>query len=61
MLLLLATFASFEENIKGSLELGKLADFVILNEDLFEIDAVKIRDVEVLETRVDGLRFFESK
>ncbi len=55
-----AAFASFEEDIKGSLAIGKLADFVILSEDLFEVDAVKIRDVEVLETYVGGKLSFKA-
>jgi hypothetical protein len=47
-------FASFEENIKGSLEQGKLADFVILDQDIFEIAPEKIREVKVLQTIVGG-------
>ncbi len=55
-----AAYAAFEEDIKGSLEVGKLADFVILNEDLFEVDVVNIRNVEVLETWVNGELHFEK-
>lgn len=47
-------YASFEENIKGSIEPGKLADFVVLNEDIFSIAPEKIRDVRVDMTIFDG-------
>jgi predicted amidohydrolase YtcJ len=47
-------YASFEENIKGSIEAGKLADFVILQRDITAIDPVGIRDVRVVKTVVGG-------
>lgn len=53
-------YASFEENIKGTLEPGKLADFVILDENLLEIDPVKIRDVKVLSTWVGGKKVYDN-
>jgi hypothetical protein len=49
-----SAFAEFQENVKGTIEEGKLADFVILSEDIFTIDPVKIRDVSVVLTVVDG-------
>ena len=51
---LYAAYASFEENIKGSIEVGKLADFVVLDEDILKIDPVKIKDVNVVMTIFDG-------
>ncbi len=56
-----AAYASFEENIKGSLEPGKLADFVVLEKDILSIDPVEIRDVKVLRTVVGGQTVFEEK
>jgi predicted amidohydrolase YtcJ len=49
-----SAFASYEEKIKGSIEVGKLADFVVLDEDIFKIDPVKIKDVKVLMTVFNG-------
>ncbi len=49
-----SAYASFEENIKGSIEVGKLADFVVLDEDILKIDPVKIKDVKVVMTIFDG-------
>ncbi len=54
-------YASFEEELKGSLEVGKLADFVVLERDLFEIDPAEIRNVKVLRTIVGGKTVFEAK
>lgn len=56
-----AAYASFEEDIKGSLEVGKLADFVILSEDITNINPVEIKDVSVLETYVGGKRVFRNE
>jgi predicted amidohydrolase YtcJ len=49
-----SAYAEFQEGVKGTLEAGKLADFVILSDDIFTIDSVKIRDVKVVLTVVDG-------
>lgn len=47
-------YAAFEEKVKGSIEIGKLADFVVLDDDILTIDPVKIRDVKVDMTVFDG-------
>jgi len=53
-------YASFEEDIKGSLEPDKLADIIILSENLFEIPTNRIRDVEVLMTILGGNEIYRS-
>jgi predicted amidohydrolase YtcJ len=47
-------YASFEDDIKGSITPGKLADMVVLGEDIFSIPHERIRDVAVQMTVVDG-------
>lgn len=47
-------YASFEENIKGSIEVGKLADLVILSEDIMTYPAEKVMDIKVDMTMIDG-------
>jgi len=47
-------YTGFQEDRLGTLENGKLADFVVLSENLFEIDLERIRNVRVLRTVVGG-------
>jgi predicted amidohydrolase YtcJ len=49
-----SAYAEFQEQEKGSITPGKLADMVLLNDDIFSIDPAKIRDVKVLKTIVGG-------
>lgn len=56
-----SAYAEFQENEKGSIEIGRLADLVILSDDIFVIEPVKIKDVTVLKTIVDGRVVFERK
>lgn len=46
--------ASFEEEKKGKIQEGMLADFVILNQNLFEVPVDKIKDVQVAATYLNG-------
>ena len=54
-----AAYLSFEEDIKGSIEPGKLADFIVLDRDLLSIDPEHIMDTQVLETWLGGTLVFE--
>lgn len=56
-----AAYAEFQENVKGSLTVGKLADFVILSDDIFTISAEKIRDVKILTTVMDGKIVYQAQ
>ena len=49
-----AAFANFEENQKGSIEVGKVADFVIMSQDIMTVDENAILQTEVVATLVDG-------
>jgi hypothetical protein len=55
-----AAYASFEEDIKGSLEVGKLADMIILSDDLFKMRRDDIAKVEPLLTIVGGREVYRS-
>ena len=54
-----SAFAEFQENVKGTIEVGKLADFVILLDDIFSIDRSKIRNARVETTVVGGKVVFQ--
>ena len=53
-------YASREETIKGSITAGKLADFVILADDLHTVDASKIKDIQIVRTVVGGATVYQA-
>lgn len=53
-------YAAGEEEWKGKLEPGMVADIVILSDNLFEVDPEKIKNVEVLHTMIDGKLIFSK-
>ncbi len=53
-----AAWQNFEEDRKGTLEKGKLADMVVLDADPLRIDPMKIRDIKVLETIKEGISVY---
>lgn len=55
-----AAFSNFEEEEKGSLEAGKFADFIIMDEDLMEIGTSKIPSLQVQETYVGGKQVYKK-
>ncbi len=54
-----AAYASGEEHRKGSLTRGKLADMVVLSEDIFSVDPLRLPEVKVETTIVDGTVVYE--
>lgn len=55
-----AALANFEENRRGSLEVGKRADFVVLDEDIMTVPEAMITEIKVLSTFVNGENVFEK-
>jgi len=55
-----AAHAGFAEHAVGSLEVGKRADFVVLDRNLFEIEAADIPDTKVLATYLDGQAVYRA-
>ena len=53
-------YASFEEQIKGSLEAGKLADLVVLDQNPLKVDPMSIIDIPIQRTMVGGKWSYES-
>jgi predicted amidohydrolase YtcJ len=54
-------YASFEENIKGSIKIGKLADFVVLSDDLLKCPEDEIQNTTVLFTIIGGEILYRSE
>lgn len=56
-----AAYGAFEENIKGSIKVGKLADFVVFNKDLMTVPDAEILSAEVSMTILGGKVLYEKK
>jgi hypothetical protein len=54
-----AAYSSYEEDIKGTLEKGKLADFVVIDKNPFAIDPFELQHIKVLQTFVGGDLVYE--
>jgi predicted amidohydrolase YtcJ len=55
-----SAYAEFQEDQKGSITAGKLADMVLQSDDVLSIDPVKIREVKVLQTWVGGKLTYDA-
>ena len=54
-------YAAFEESEKGSITPGKLADLVVLSDDILSIDPVRIEKVHIVTTIVGGKVVFKEE
>ena len=54
-------FLTFEEKEKGSIETGKLADFVVLDRDILKVDLDQVKDAKVMKTFLGGDLVYEVK
>jgi len=55
-----AAYAGFEEEVKGSIEPGKLADLIVVSEDPLNVPVDRIKDIKVKMTIVDGKIMYKS-
>jgi len=55
-----AAYEYFEEDIKGTIEEGKLVDLVILDKNPLEVDSMDIKDIQVVETIKEGESLFKN-
>jgi hypothetical protein len=53
-----AAYSNFEEDEKGSIEVGKFADFVILNQNILEVEGSNIPKTKVISTFVNGEKVY---
>lgn len=56
-----AAFANFEENEKGSIEVGKFADFTILDKDIMKVDEAELPNTKVVATFINGELVYETE
>jgi predicted amidohydrolase YtcJ len=56
-----AAKANFEEKEKGSIEVGKYADFVILDKDIMKVTGSDLPNVKVIKTYINGVKVYEKK
>ena len=56
-----AAFSNFEENEKGSIEVGKFADFTILDKDIMKVEENELPNTKVVATFINGEMVYEAE
>jgi len=56
-----AAYGAFEEKYKGSIEVGKLADFTVFSQDIMKVPDSKLLDTEVMMTIIGGKTVFKKQ
>lgn len=56
-----AAYQIFEENRKGSIRVGKLADLAILDKNPYEVEKSEIKDIQILETIKEGITVYKKQ
>ena len=56
-----AAYANFEEKEKGSIEVGKFADFTILDKDIMKVDEKELPKIKVIATFINGEMVYEAE
>jgi predicted amidohydrolase YtcJ len=51
---IMPAYSTFQENLKGSIEPGKLADLVVLGRDILTVPPVEIKDIPIMQTMMGG-------
>jgi predicted amidohydrolase YtcJ len=54
-------YQHFEENTKGSLKEGKLADMVLLDANPLKIDPMKLKEIQIMETIKEGKSIYRKQ
>ena len=55
-----AAYSAFQDEQLGTLELGKRADFIVIDRDIFAIPGKEIRGTEVLQTWINGQQVYQK-
>lgn len=55
-----SAYSGFEEEVKGTIEISKYADFIVLSENIFEYDPNKLYEIKVLKTVLGGKILYDA-
>ena len=55
-----AAYSAFQDDSLGTIEIGKRADFIVIDRDIFSIEQSEIRDTQVLQTWINGKQVYKK-